>query len=42
MLLRKTSDNSTEIIDLSNFKRGIYIIRAETDNHQVTKKIVKL
>ena len=42
ILLRKTVVNSSEKIDLSEFKRGVYIIRAETNDKQVTKKIIKL
>jgi len=42
VLLRKTVVNPSETIDLSEFKRGVYILRAETEDKLVTKKIIKL
>ncbi|MBW8334006.1 MAG: T9SS type A sorting domain-containing protein [Prolixibacteraceae bacterium] len=42
VLFRKTFVNSFEMIDLSNFKSGIYLLRAETKDNRVTKKILKL
>ncbi len=41
MIIEKVDIQQNEIIDLSNFESGIYIIKIQTDNEIFTTKIVK-
>jgi hypothetical protein len=40
-MFEKTKINQNEIIDLSNYVKGVYIISLQTNKEIVTTKIVK-
>lgn len=37
-----TQENKTEIIDLKNLEKGIYILKLKTEEQNITKKIIKI
>lgn len=37
-----TQKNKTEIIDLRNLEKGIYILKIKTEEQEITKKIIKI
>jgi len=41
IIITKSNIQQHEMIDLSSFERGIYIIKIQTDNEIFTTKIVK-